>query len=179
MRIRYRNLALALIAVALMGGCRFDTVLDAKGGGTLKATYRLGKDGTVAKLKRSFLSPNIKIVNATVDKQMYANVEIAFDDVTKLPTARLFSKLTVTRKVEDGVVALDGKLVNRQPTKPSPEALEYFGNEVTFTLTAPGDIVSSNATSTDGKTATWKWSAADLFAMPELVLNVSYKQPAS
>src|SRR5207344_2487544 len=61
--------AVAMCVLALTaGGCRFDTTLDATGGGTMKIAYRLGKDGALDRAKKSFESPNIKIGNATIDK---------------------------------------------------------------------------------------------------------------
>ena len=158
------------------GGCRFDTTLDAKAGGTMKVAYRLGKDGSLDRAKKSFESPNIKIGDATIDKDKNVTMEIAFADVTKLSTAQMFNKLQIKRTVEtDGTVALTGTIANKQPIKVSQESLAYFGKEVTVTVTAPGDIVSTNATSKDGKTATWVWPTESVFGEPEIKMELSYK----
>lgn len=178
MRKDQRTLGLALVALLAASGCRFDTTLDAKGGATIKVAYRLGKDSSLAKVKRSFLSPNIKIVSATMDKDMHANVEIAIDDVTKLSTAQMFAKLKTSRTVDkDGTVVLEGKIINKQPMKVTKEVLDYFGREVAVSVTAPGEIVDTNASAKDGKTATWKWPTEELFTQPEMVLRISYRAP--
>jgi len=169
---------IALVAVAMLAvsGCRIDLNLDAKGGGTGVVAYRLQKEWQLPAQKKNLESADVKVTDAEIDKDRLATFKVSFGDVTKLGTTQMFKTLILTRTVQDGVVKLAGKVNAVNAVKLPDQGVDYFGPDVTITVTVPGDIVDSNAKSTAGKTATWVYPINDVLGAKDLPLTLSYKQ---
>ena len=50
-----------------------------------------------------------------------------------------------------------------------------FGKDITISLTFPGEVVKSNATTTKGNNATWVIPHNDFSAAKETTFNATYK----
>lgn len=170
--------AVALPLVVLLSGCFMDTVIDAKGAGTMVVKLRLTTEAQLEPNRKRFESAYVKVTSTTVDKDKWATYELKFDDITKLNTVAHFQNITVTlTDAEGGARALSIKNVNKNPNKMPEEMIAYFGKEVRFSVTVPGDVVSTNATTTTGKTVAWIYALNDFTNAPELTLNVTFKAP--
>jgi hypothetical protein len=121
----------------------------------------------------------VKVAEATIDKDKWATYTLKFDDITKLNTVPTFQHTTVTlTDAEGGAKALAIKHVNAATNKLPEEMVVYFGKEVRLSVTLPGDIVTTNATSKTDKTATWTYPLNDFTMSPEVNLNVTFKPGA-
>ena len=166
----------ALSLILLISGCFMDTVIDDKGAGTMVVKIRLTTEAQLEPNRKRFESAHVKVIKATVEKDKWATYELKFDDITKLNTVPHFSNTTVTlTDGEGGTKALAIKNVNKNPNKMPEEMVAYFGKEVRMTITVPGEIVATNATSKADKTATWTYALNDFTSAPELNLTVSFK----
>lgn len=166
----------AVFSLIVVSGCFMDTVLDDKGAGTMKIKIRLTTEAQLEPNRKRFESEHVKVTKATVEKDKWATYELKFDDVTKLNTVQHFTNMTVTlADGEGGTKALAIKNVNKNPNKMPEEMVAYFGKEVRLTITVPGEIVATNASSKAEKTATWTYALNDFTNAPELNLTISYK----
>lgn len=170
--------ALLLPLALLVSGCLFETTLDAKGAGTVKAHYKLGKDQTLEQQKKNFTSSNMTVTKASVSKDNMVDIEAAFKDVTKLSSAAIFKGVTlaVTKDEKAGTTTLNAKQVNRNAAKLPDAVVEYFGNEFTLSLTLPGEVVKSNGEA-KGSTVTWKMPLTKIIGDKEVPFEVTWKTP--
>ena len=104
--------------------------------------------------------------------------KLSFADITKLPTARLFKDATVTRSdgTEKGTKVVTAKVVHPKPFEIPEATAKQLGNEVKFVVTFPGEIVESNARTTEGKTATWVYGLSEFHEMAEVPLTATYRE---
>lgn len=166
----------ALPLVILASGCFMDTVIDANGAGTMTVKFRLTTEAQLEPNRKRFESAHVKVTSATVDKDKWVTYQLKFDDITKLNSAPHFQNMTVTLADADGgAKALAIKNVNKNPNKMPEEMVAYFGKDVKLTITVPGEIVTTNATSKADKTATWAYALNDFTNAPELNLSVTFK----
>jgi hypothetical protein len=170
------RLAVVAAVALLAGGCRIELTLNDSGGGTGAIAYHIQKEWELEGQKKNLESASVKVTNASVDADKLASFTLAFDDITKLSTTQFFKSVTITRMVESGVVKLAAAITPINPVKLPDQGVNYFGPEVTISIIAPGDIVDSNATSTDGKTAKWVFPINDVLTAKNLPLKLSYKQ---
>ena len=177
MRKRHTAPFVLLLAMSVLAGCLFDTVIDEKGGGTMTVKYRLTSEAQFRAAKRRFQSPHVILVDADVDKEKWATFHIKFEDVTKLPSTEFFTKTTVTL-IDDGAgdTTLTVKYSNADTVQLLDELIEYFGNTVTMSARLPGDIVKTNAAESSGNTAKWAFPLRDFSEKPEFVMSVTYKK---
>ncbi len=172
--------ALGMFALSIVSsGCLLETTLDAKGGGVMTVTYRAKKDVKLEQEKKRMESAAVKVTSAeTVGDSGQVRFKLAFADVTKLPTAPFFQGATVTRSdgSKKGTKVVTAKIVHPKPTKIGEAGVQYFGNEVKFVVTFPGEIVESNAKTKEGKTATWVYGMSEFHEMPEVLLTATYKE---
>ena len=167
-----------LLAILGLSGCFIRGTIDAKGAGTMTVKYRLTTEAQLEPNKKRFDSQYVKVTSATVDKDKWATYELKFDDITKLPTTAFFHTTTFNlADGPDGTKVLTIKHVNKTPNKLPDEMVAYFGKEAQLSMTVPGPIVQSNATSTADKTATWTYPMNDFTNAPELNLSVTFKVP--
>ena len=175
-----RTTALLLPLAVLASGCLIETTLDAKGGGTVKAVYKMAKDQTLDQQKKQFTSSTMTVTKADVDKDFTVHIEAAFKDVTKLNTAPIFKGvvLAITSDEKAGTKTITAKQVNRNPAKLPESLIEYFGKDFSFSLTLPGEVVKSNASENKGNTATWNMPLTKIIGDKEIPFEVTYKAAA-
>lgn len=177
--LRMRHLVGCVVVVPLallLSGCLTETVIDAKGAGTMMIKIRLTSEAQLAANRKRLESSSIKVSSATVDKDKWATYQLQFEDITKLNTVSMFQNSTVTLVDADaGNKTLTVKNVNKNPNKMPEEMVNYFGKEAKFSITVPGDVVKTNATSTAGKTAIWTYALNDFTNAPDITLEVTFK----
>lgn len=181
MSIRVVVLALSLLLVAALAGCRFDTTVDAAGGATLTVRTRLLKNQTLDGVAKDMSSADVQVLSKEKDKDDWATITLKLKDVTKLSTAPFFANTAVTLQdgTDKGTKLLKAVVTIKQPTDKLPEnVVEFYGKTVTVSATLPGEIVASNATTTAGKTATWTWDLRAFFATKQTPMEVTYRLPA-
>lgn len=174
-----RITALLLPLAVLASGCLIETTLDAKGGGTVKAAYKMAKDQTLDQQKKQFTSSNMAVTKADVDKDFNVSIEATYKDITKLNTAPIFKGvvLAITSDEKAGTRTITAKQVNRNPAKLPESVIEYFGKDFTFSVTLPGEVVKTNGES-KGNTATWNMPLAKIIGDKEIPFEVTYKAAA-
>jgi hypothetical protein len=173
-----RALVCSFAAFAL-AGCLVEGTIDEKGGATVDVNYRIGKGSQLEAERKRMESPAVKVLSASISDDNHAKFSLKTEDVTKLSTARFFEEAAITlADGEEGTKVLAVKITRKNPMKLPDEALAYFGKEVKIALILPGDIVKSNATKTDGKTATWTYEMNEFMNTRETVLDVTYKKAA-
>jgi hypothetical protein len=174
---RFVSVVLLLPLLVALQGCLVTATVDAKGGGTMTMKYRLARGGKIDQARRQMGSPQVKVEKASIDKQNWATFELSAADVRKLSTAPFFRSTVVdlTDGEEKGTKKLEVKVIHNTQNRLPPALVEYYGRDVVIAITLPGEIKSSNATSTEGKTATWKYPINDFFAAKENLLQVTYQ----
>jgi hypothetical protein len=174
------NVATLLVLCVALAGCLVDGTLDKDGGGTLTVKLRLMSVDQLADVKQQLQSPQVELLKAILDDDKWATFDLKFADATKLPTARFFRRATVTQSDDEGGTrTLKIRYVNAGGAVLTQEMANYFGNQVTYVIRLPGQVVQSNATQTEGKTVKWTYAAKELGAKPEYTLSVTYKRPAT
>jgi hypothetical protein len=175
-----RTVALLMPLAVLASGCLIETTVDANGGGTIKATYKIAKDQTLDQQKRSFTSETMSVTKADLAKDNTVTIEAKYSDIAKLSSAPMFKNvvLAVTSDDKAGTKTITAKQVNRAPAKLPPSVLDYFGNEFTFTATLPGEVVKSNGTA-KGNTVTWALTLTKILGDKEVPFEVTYKVAAA
>jgi hypothetical protein len=179
MRRYFARSAVLVLAFSTLAGCLLEGTLDKDGGGTLSVKYRLTNADQFANAKKRMQSPNATVTNATLDAEKWATFELKLTDVTKLPTVPFFdhTKVNLTND-EGGTKTLSIKYVNPSHTELPKEMVEYFGSTVTIKIHLPGDVVKSNATKTEGKTAVWTYTMNEFGDKPEVDLTATFKPPS-
>jgi hypothetical protein len=173
---RLASFLATLPLVVLVSGCLLDSVIDAKGAGTMVVKIRLSSEAQFESNKKRFESASVKIANATIDKDKWATYTLKFEDVTKLNTVPTFQHTSITLADAEGATkVLTVKHVNQGTNKLPDEMVTYFGKEMRVSVTLPGEIITTNATSKTGKTATWTYPLNDFTTAPEINLNVTFK----
>jgi hypothetical protein len=173
-RCAWRCAVLFLVLCGL-SGCLMDANLDANGGGTMTIKYRLTNASQLEASKKRMQSSAVKVVTAQVDPAKWATFVIKFDDITKLSTTEFFSRATFRLTDENGVKTLNVKYLNPDAAEMPDDMIAYFGKDVTLSVHVPGPIVESNATTTEGNAATWKYTMKDFSSPKEVALSVRYK----
>lgn len=170
-----RTIALLLPLAVLASGCLYETTLNANGSGTLTAFYKMPKDQTLDQQKKQFTSSTMSVTKAQVEADNKVRIEATFTDLTKINTAPFFKNVVaaVTSDEKAGTKTINAKLVTRNPVKLPDAVVEYFGKEWTFSLTLPGEVVKSNATSTKGNTVSWTFPLT--LVAKEIPFEVTYK----
>lgn len=179
---RLLPLAFALPFALTVCGCLMDATIDEKGGGEMTVSYKLPKTGKLDDVKKQMESPNVKVTSAELnDQTSVATFKLAFDDVTKLSTAKFFKNATITTSEDKakGTKTIVAKIVNKTPAKLPDKVLEFYGNKWEVTATLPGEVVDTNATAKDGKKVTWTRTLQEFSTAPEITLTVTYKTAKS
>ena len=110
-----------------------------------------------------------------VDFQIVRRDEVMSADVT----VNLVGEAEDVQR-RDGLVeqSLHSLTVNATPDRMSEAYATYLGRDFDLSLELPGAVTRSNATSTAGRTVSWKWPIAELSHHRQMVINASYR-PAS
>ena len=90
-----------------------------------------------------------------------------------------FASTQVTLDDEpDGLRTMTVRVTGPRGTLPAPY-VEYLGRELRLSLTVPGEVVRSNATSVAGQTATWVRALVELQQEAEPTFRVTYRPGAA
>src|SRR5262249_20993152 len=84
--LRRLSRALVLPLMIVISGCLVESTVDSKGGAVLKVQYRLTNENQLDAVKKQMQSPEVTLVDASVDKDKFATFNIKVADVTKLST---------------------------------------------------------------------------------------------
>ena len=173
-----RHVFLWLLLLAGASGCVVDGTLDATGGGTLTMRYRLVSIADLAHTKERLASPDVTLTQASMTPDKQATFALAFRDARALATAPAFAAMQVALADEaDGLRTLTVTLPKQPGTLPAPY-VAYLGGELRVTLTMPGEIVRSNATSVNGRSATWTRNIDELQAQAVTTFSVTFRPAA-
>jgi len=154
-----------------------DVNLYADGSGKMRITYwmkMLDSDNLKAldkiglfnadSIKNEFSSKynkieDVQVYTDTTDSTMHAIVELTFPSIDSLNNSKAFANLNFS--LTDGAA---GQKVFSQFIPPIATGFGFNGNNfiVTYKYYFAGDVISSNATSSDGRTLIWKYSIADI-----------------
>lgn len=154
-----------------------DVNLYADGSGKMKITYWMKMPDTenlktidkiglfnADSIKNEFSSEYNKITDVvvntdTTDSTMHAVIDLTFPNIDSLNNSKAFASSNFS--LQDGAA---GQKVFSQFIPPIATGFGFDGNNfiVTYKYTFAGDVISSNATSSDGRTLIWKYSIADI-----------------
>ncbi|MEO8601008.1 MAG: hypothetical protein ABI629_00380 [bacterium] len=173
---------LPILALLLTtSGCLIDSTMESDGSGTMRVEYRAGPNSTADAVKRLFTSSNAEVTDITVDKDMNAKVALKYKDVTALNKSKFFRSLTVTRSEDEkaGTKTIKGVVTNARALDLPDDSLKYFGKDAKISITLPGEIVQSNATTSSDKTATWNTTLNKLMGADKESFEVTFKSSGS
>jgi hypothetical protein len=178
MRALPRILPLVLLAVASATGCVVEGRLDPAGGGQLTLRYRLVSVAHLEQMKARLASPDVTVTEAAMTPEKRATFGLAFRDARLLSTAPAFANTRVTLADEpDGLRTLLVTVEGERLTLPAPY-IDYLGREFRLALALPGDVVRSNATTVEGRTATWVRPIAEMQQQTSMTFSVTYRPAA-
>jgi len=169
----------ALVALSLFGisGClTSESKLNADGSGTMTLSY-VTKPAAMVGERRRLEGPHVQVVKDE-HKDGRALFELSFDDARQLNTSRYFENVEVTMADNAGNTDLTVKIVHKTTQRLTDEIADKVGKEVKIAITLPGEVVTSNATSTQGSTVTWTFASPDFTNMREVLLTATYKGSA-
>lgn len=176
MRTRSLPVLFAVTLALALTGCLVESTLDAKGGGTLKMQVRGGPQETIEEVRSRFQGSGVELTKATMDDKKNISVALTYTDFRKLGGLRQFENTTFTLTDDAKAKTRTASAVTKfaRPVKLPEDQLKYFGNEVTVSLTVPGEVVKTDGKA-KGKTVTWKMALDKLFSAPETTFSVTYK----
>ena len=172
--------ALALLALLLapaVSGCIVESRLRADGGGTLRLQYRLDEKTTLGTVVQRLESPSVVVRSARIDHDRVATFTLQFADASALSRTQFFKNLSVTRAPggEPGTTDWVAKVVQPKPVQIPDKLLEYYGRELKVTVTFPGPVIATNATSHEGATASWAIPLQTALSSAETVFTATWK----
>jgi hypothetical protein len=171
---------LSLLALLLLGpalsGCILECRLRADGSGKLMLQYHVDEKATVASVAQRLDSPSVVVRSGRIDRQGIGTFKLEFEDASKLSTTQMLKNVSVSHApgAQSGTTGWTAKLVQPKPFPLPEKAQEHFGKDMTVTITFPGAVVATNATSHDGATAKWVIPLNTLTSSPETVFTVTY-----
>ena len=111
-----------------------------------------------------------------MDAEKNAVFDITYKDFRTLGQLTHFNYVTFTM-TDDAKAKTRTATAGAKTTKPltaPDEQWAYFGKDVTISVTAPGEVISTNGTQ-KGKTVTWTTPIKTLFDGTETTYTVTYK----
>jgi hypothetical protein len=172
-----RRALVLVLALAPLTGCLVNGALDPTGGGRLTVRMRLVSVLHFESLKASLQSPDVILKNASLDAKKWATFDLEVRDARRLWTAPALARTSLAFSDDDGARTLAITMSNPVPERWSPAMRRYSGDELKITLDLPGEVITSNATSTSGRTASWRWSLEESSARPTTDLTATFKLP--
>jgi hypothetical protein len=176
---RVRLIAAMLALLLTSSGCLFEATVNALGGADIKVQYRVDPSLKPEKAGDGLQSSEVKLLTKGIDKDHNVVATLETADLTKLYTAPLFKAIAITFAdgAEKGTQTLTIKNAKRAVSKLPPNFIQYYGNQSKVVLHLPGEVVKSNATETNGNTATWTIETAKFMDASETTFEVTYKVP--
>lgn len=174
-----RILPTAVVAALLaLAGCRFDSTIDKNGGAEMSVRFHALANQSLDSIAKGMTSAHVEVVSKSKDKDNWVTVNLKIKDITKLSTAEFFSAVavTLTDNAKEGTKTLKAVMTNKNPADKLPDNIvDHYGKDVTIIAKLPGEIVKSNATSTNARAATWTHDLRKFFAAKQNVMEVTYK----
>lgn len=183
-----RFIGWAALFVLFLPGClnyEQHTVLSEDGSGKLTIHYSIAEnvmswleDGNLAftedKVREQYSGEGVEIqaLNVTTeaaDSSRHVRVELEFDDIEKLSALRGFKDMQFRWLREGDQFRLTHTL--GAASSSGDASLDAFS--VRYSYEFPGDILESNADSTDGRTAFWKFQLSELNADHVITARIS------
>lgn len=175
MRAPRRILPLLLWVLVSATGCLVEGTLDPGGGGQFTLRYRLVSVAHFEQMKARLASPDATVTEATMTPEKQATFGLALRDARLLSTVPAFANTHVTLTDDaDGLRTLVVTFAGGGGTLPQPY-IDYIGREFRLTLALPGDVVRSNATTVEGRTATWVRPVAEMQQQASTVFSATYR----
>ena len=170
-----RHLSFLVLVLGWASGCVVNGSLDPAGGGRLRLQYRLVSVANLEQMKVRLASPEVTVTDASMTPDKRATFALAFRDVRALETVPAFANTRIALADEaDGLRTLTVTLGGQAAALPPPY-IDYLGRELRVTLTVPGDVVRSNATTTAGRTVTWVRPLVDVQREAATTFSVTYR----
>jgi hypothetical protein len=178
--LRHLISAATVLSLLFTSGCLIESHIDTSGGGTLTLTHQMKENSKLNRSKQQLKSAYVEVTDAKQTGDGKATFNLKVKDFTKLSTAKFFKQAQITRTVdaEKGTTTINTRVKNEKPNKMPDPIKKFYGDEVKIVTTVPGEITATNATSKDGKTATWVFTMDEFYAVPEVLLNLTYKNPS-
>jgi hypothetical protein len=175
MRTVTRRLSLLLLALGWLSGCVVEGTLDPSGDGRLQLRYRLVSVANLEQMKARLAAPDVTVTEASMTPDKRATFGLAFRDVRALSAVPAFALTRIALAEEaDGLRTLTITLPGQTMNLPAPY-IEYLGRELRVTLTVPGDVVRSNATTTAARSVTWVRPLVELHNETGTTFSVTYR----
>jgi hypothetical protein len=149
--------ALTLLPIlAVVAGCLVEGTLGPTGAARLRLRFRLVSVAHLEQTRASLQSADVTVTSARMTPEKWATFELTVADVRKLSSAPAFAHTGVTLTDDAGGERTLAITVEENPAMRLPEPyVAYLGGEFRLVLTLPGEVVRSNATTVEGRTATW------------------------
>jgi preprotein translocase subunit SecF len=170
----------ALLSLLFASGCLFESNIDANGGGTMQVSTYVAKDTKLESIKKQMTSADVEVTEAKMAADNNATFKLEFKDITKLSTTKFFAGAKTTRTVDSakGTTSIN-TLIKHEKKQKVPDAFKkLYNDQVKIVTTVPGEITETNATSKEGRTATWVFTLDEFYDVLEVPLNLTYKNPS-
>jgi hypothetical protein len=171
-----RKSMLVVPALLAVSGClTVSTKLDAKGAGSMTISYVMPTGSTLQKEKARAASADVTVEKADM-KAPRVSMDLKFDDVRKLNTAKLFEGVRVSLDTKDGQQVLVATIEQKKSLKLPETTLQKIGRQVKITLDLPGEVVETNGMKAGPTEVAWEFPTNDFIGAAQHVLKVTYKQ---
>jgi hypothetical protein len=166
----------SLLALAPLAGCVVNGTLDPSGGARFSVTLRLVSVVHFEQVKTRLQSPDVVLRGASMTPKKWATFDLETRDVRKLASAPALAHSIVTLEdAEPGTRRIT--IVLSSPIRPSEAYHNYIGREAKLSIELPGEVVSSNATTTAARTVSWRWPTEELLPRERTELTATFKAP--
>jgi hypothetical protein len=167
-----------VLVLASLTGCLVSGALDPTGGGRLTLKLRLVSVAHFEPLKAGLQNADVILKSASMTPKKWATFELECADVRKLSTAPSLNYTSVAlTDGDEGTRTLAVSISNSQPQEWPDVAQAYFGREFRLSIDLPGDVMSSNGTSTSGRTVSWTRPLGEVVSQPRTDLTATFKMP--
>ena len=173
--MRQRGVVPLVLAIVPLAGCLVKGTVEPSGAARVAIDTRLASVAHFDSMKASLASADVTVKKASMTPKKFATFEVESSDVRKLPTARAFSTTTIALSDGDDGTRTLHVTIGGSTRRRWPDTWQRYFGDVTISIDVPGDVVRSNATSTNGRTVTWTWPLADVGSRPVTELDVTFK----
>jgi hypothetical protein len=148
--------SVALLLAVASSGCLFRATLDANGGGRLTLRYRLLSVLHFEQHKAQLTSPSVSLASSVLAPDKWATFDLEFADVRQLSSVPLLANARFELTEGEYGARTLGVTIDNKVAQPMPELVQtYLGRDFKVSTELPGRVIASNATTVDGRTASW------------------------
>src|SRR4051794_28134569 len=136
----------ALLVLLSLSGCLYETTLNATGGGEMRVLYPVNGEQELPKTRATFSSSAVKVTKAQMKGPKEAELQLSFDDVTKLSTTEAFRSVKIPRTAgkAKGTMVVTATFSQDKPFTLPDNVIEKVGKEMKLTTKFPGKVLESN-----------------------------------